>query len=94
LAIAADALKIPRAIRLIRCFNISYIPYYWLSTRYDTRLRIAFWYRLFPKKRRPADDLTAAGLFLLDESWLLATGVGRNPSRARNYVSISRIVCI
>jgi hypothetical protein len=88
-AIAVDALKIPRAIRLIRCFNIFCIPYYGLSTRDDTRLHVAFLVSTFPKKEGPRTTEHAAGLFLLDESWLLATGVGRNPSRALNYVSIS-----
>ncbi len=43
----------------------------------------------FRKKEGPRKTEHAAGLFLWDESWRLATGVGRNPSRRLNYVSIS-----
>jgi hypothetical protein len=62
---ACVALNIPRAIRLIRLFNILFFSLLPVDTRCVERLKWRYHALFSPKTKRPAHEKIVSGLFII-----------------------------
>jgi len=62
---ACVALNIPRAIRLIRLFNILFFSLFPVDTRCVERLKRRYRTLFSPQTKRPAHEEIVAGLFIV-----------------------------